>query len=372
MAGGGFDFGIELRALLVSDVSFIEFLNQAKIVACAYGYVPRGPLGVPMWEISLVGENSEPLTKAFVEFRRWAASGDGDAVELTFIFLKDGGYLLWISREHGRALRDLQGSGRTYSPILVGATYNKKFDTRQKAIEEFREYKSRQLISPFLFGAASIKLRAGAVPALDQVEPLIDIEPILKFEAEFLDENTIQPGTSHYLLLTMLDQSRSSGGKKPAPSLPSLPKPSQQPEDHFRYRARILERHFPVTIERIRAGRYPETMSALREQGVKDWQFEQAVANLLLSSSLCNGQLFYSNAPTEELAKRVAQAIQQREERSDTPELTRFSTNDIITQVRLDAVALLLVEGHSVSVSLGLDSLQKRLASLNLLEPPSA
>ena len=53
-----------------------------------------------MFEMSLVGTNSEALSKAFTEFKRWATSSDGDAVELTFIFLKEGGYVLSICREH--------------------------------------------------------------------------------------------------------------------------------------------------------------------------------------------------------------------------------------------------------------------------------
>lgn len=368
----GFDFGLEVRALAVSDTSFIGLLQEAEVVACAYGYVMSGPLGVPMFEMSLVGTNSEPLSKAFTEFKRWATSSDGDAVELTFIFLKEGGYVLSICREHSRALHDLLGSGRTFSPILVGAVYNKRLDTRDPTIERFRQFKTKHLISPFLFGAATVKPNTGTAPAIQEVCPLPDVEPLLKFEADFLDEGAVGPDNPHYPIITMIHKPRSLSRKRRRPHLPLPPKPSQQPEIHFRHRAGILQRHFPVTVERIRAGRYPETMSALRERGVKDWQVEQAVANLLLSNSICSGQLFYADVPSEDLPRRIGQATEQREERSDTPELTQFSTEDIITQVQLDAVALLRLEGQVISTSSGLDSLQKRLASLNLLEPPNA
>jgi hypothetical protein len=325
-----------------------------------------------MREVELVGSHSEPLTRAFIEFKRWASFGDGDAVALSFIFLKAGGYLLSIGREPARARRDIMGSDRTYSPILVGASYIKRFDTRQRALEDLREYKRKHLISPFLFRAAVIKRGAGTAPVLEQVEPVTDIEPLLKFEAEFVDEDTIEPGTSHHSLLTMSQQSESSGRARKQPSLSSLPDAGrQQAADYFRHRARMLERHFPVTIERIRAGRYSEMMSVLREGGVKDWQFDQAASNLLLSASLCNGQIFYPTVSSGEFTKLVAQAIQQREERSDTPELTRFSTNDIMAQVRLDVMALLHAEGQTLSSSSTLDSLQEKLARLNLLEPPN-
>jgi len=323
-----------------------------------------------MTEITLVGLHSEPLTKAFGEFKRWAASGDGDAVELIFIFLKDGGYLLSIGREGGRAVRDLQGLDRTYCPIVFGGIYTKMFDTRHIAIHKFREYKRERLTSPFLFGAAVTRRSAGRALQVEDVEALPDIDPLLKFEAEFLDEDSLHPGAPYHSVLKSWQQSRSRSKRERQP--PPLPDIKQLPEDYFRQRARMLERHFPVTIERIRTRRYLQLMSVIQENGVKDWQAEQAACNLLLSCSICNGQPFYPTAASGELERRVAEAVRQREERSDVPELTSFSADQIIEQVRLDAVALLRAERRPVPSPPSLDSLQKSLAGLNLLEPPNA
>jgi hypothetical protein len=357
--------------LLATDVSFIQLLKEAEVVACAYRYVPEGPLGVAMREIALVGVRREPLTKAFTEFERWAASGDGDAVKLTFIFLIDGGYLLCIEREPSRATHDLKGSDRTYSTILFAGSYIKKFDTRQPALEELRKYKRTFLISPFLFSAAALQNSSNNLPALNGVQPLNEVTPLLKFEADFLDEATILPGTSHYSLLKMPKHSNVSPKKNKKSFFSSLPEPKrQQPAEYFLHRARMLEHHFPVTIERIRSGRYAEMMDTLRSKGIKDWQFEQAACNLLLSASAFDGQLFYPNLKAEEFTRRVAAAIEQREERSDTPEVTRFSTGDIIAQVQLDAMALLEEEGQTI-LSPTLDTLQEKLAQLGLLEPPN-
>ncbi len=371
-AGQGFDFGVEIRSILVSDVSFLEYLGQAQIIACAYGFDSTGPLGERIFTVSLVGANPEALTKAFTEFKRWAASGDGDAVELTFVFLKEPGYILSICREHERGIRNLLGSDRASSPIFMEATYNKRFDTRDVILDKFRKYKSNNLISPFLLSAATVNTSAIAAPSREQVEPLLGVEPILKFEAGFVDEESVKLSSPWHWIITSTRRHRLKRRRKTQRGLPSLPKPSQHPDDHFRYRARMLKRHFPVTVERIRTGRYPEMMARLRESGVKDWQVEQAIANLLLSSNIRDRRLFYQGIPTEDLVGTVGEAIRQREERSDTAEATQFSIEDIVKQVQLDAAALLGADGHPVPVPLGLDELQKRLGKLNLLEPRNA
>jgi hypothetical protein len=356
--------------MLVSDPSFIQLLREAEIVGCAYNYAESSPLGVPMREIAVVGRNKEPLAKAFEVFKRWANTTDGDAVELTFIFLADGGYLLCIQREYTRAIRDLGGGDSFGSPMMMGGIYTKKFDTRHAALEELRKFK-RKLISPFLFGAAAVTPSSGGVPNLGDVQPIQDLEPLLKFEAEFHDEKEIRPGTSEYLLLRM---SQRSGKKSRMPASPSLPRPKRQdPEDYFRQRRRRLERNFPVTIERIRSERYSEMVKAIKMQGAKGWQFEQAICNLLLSTSLFSGQLFYRGLGSDDtLTTEIIRALRTREEKSETPEATQFSIQDIVTQVRLDAIELLRAAGRTPPQSCSLDTVQRQLAYLKLLEPQDA
>ena len=155
------------------------------------------------------------------------------------------------------------------------------------------------------------------------------------------------------------------------PSAVSKPKKTL-PAEYFRHRLAILERHFPVTIERVRSGRYLEILTTLNARGVRNWQFEQAACNLLLSASLCNGKRFYPTIAKADLQTRIVNALKDREEKSDTPDLRQFSIHEILTQVRLDALQLLHAVGHHPSSSATLNSLQKKLADLNLLEPGNA
>jgi hypothetical protein len=362
----GFDFGVEIRGMLIADMSFIDLLKQAEIIACAYGTAPETSLETPLPQISLVGFNGEPLAKAFAEFGRWASSGDGDAIELTFIFLQDGGYLLLIERERTRAIWSLEGTNRIFSNILFGGTYIKKFDTRGPHLAQFRSHKERLLISPFLFGAVSIAKKNSDIPTLQDIQPIATVVPLLKFEAKFLDEHAINADSPYHPLLKLTKESAPSKNKRGLAS--PLPPPSiQRPVDFFRHRSKIIDRHFPVTVERIRANKYPALIGAIRERGIRDWQFEQAVCNLFLSESLCQGTRFYPTVPSEGFERIIAHAIHEREERSDTPEIDTLPLEDIVTQVTLDGVALLQAYGDKTSPS-DLERLQRKLAELNLLE----
>jgi hypothetical protein len=367
----GFDFGVELRVLLASTMDFVTLLQRAEIIGCAYGYLSNGPLGPPMLEVALIGLHAGPLAEAFVEFTRWANSAgrkdDGDTVGLDFIFLKSGGYVLSIGRESTRATTDLRGPDRTHSPILMGGSYNKQFDTRNLAIEKLRESKCQLLIDPFLFSAATLPSRQGAIPRVDTIRPITNVERLLKFEATFSDEETLEPGSYQHSILAVAQKSMTTAHKKRT----DYPTSTREPADFFRHRKDMLKRHFPVTLERLRSGQLFEIIEELTKQGIKKWQVEQAACNLLLSASLCQNRLFYSGLKSEEFTTAIAKGIQERWERSDTPNPGQFSVDQFVSQIRLDAKALLDSEGQKTRSS-SLSDLQEKLAELNLLEPCDA
>ena len=372
MVERGFDFGVELRVLLASDMDFVTLLKRAEIVGCAYGYLASGPLGVPMLEVALIGLHAGPLTEAFVEFTRWANSAgrkdDGDTVSLDFIFLKSGGYVLSIERESTRATNDLKGPDRTHSPIFMGGSFNKKFDTRHQALQRFRESRRQLLINPFLLGGATLPSRPDTVLRVDEIRPISNVESLLKFEATFSDEETLEPGSYQHSILAIAQKPMTAESKKRGYYPPRDP-PEQA--SFFRHRMDMLKRHFPVTLERLRSGQFSEIIEELKQRGVRQWQCEQAACNLLLSASLCEDRLFYSSLKAEEFTTAIARGVQKRWERSDTPTLEHFSVDQFITQVRLDARALLDFEGQNARSS-SLTDLQAKLLELNHLEPRDA
>lgn len=333
LSGHGYDFGAELHALIVPGPDLTSVLTQAGIIGCAYGLskVPEIPQPLPL--ITLVGTDAQQMRLAFNQFHRWASAGGGDAVELTFIFLTNGGYLLGISPEENRSRQRLSGYDRVYSPITVTPLYVKQLDTRQSFLHEFQDYK-QHLISPFLLAAAVTKATLGPNVTPDSIEDLHDVKPLLKFEATILTEPEVQEHTLPSLVL------HSASKKRVRPPRSRYHQPEGR--DYAKRRQEIIARHFPLTIRRLRATPLPQDIGRESESAqIRSWQVEQAICNLTLSKELCSDLPHYRCiASRKQLIEQVPAALRNRYEGIETPKRT-FSATEVIEQVRLDGLALL-------------------------------
>jgi hypothetical protein len=137
----GYDYGIPAHALLAIDTAFIRLLYEAKIVGCAYGYVPSPDADLPLRIFSLVAQNADPARQAFEIFKQWADAIDADCVRLEIVLLAAGGYLLTIGPEPDRSSVRLAGYGSLFQPITMAFTYVKKLDTVSEGLFDLRDYK---------------------------------------------------------------------------------------------------------------------------------------------------------------------------------------------------------------------------------------
>ncbi len=363
----GHDFGSEKHFLLVGSPEFTQLLHKANIQACAYGSAHHDELRSTLPAVSLVGTDAPSLESAFSEFQRWAAKEGGDAVEMNFVFLRDGGYVLGISPHSDRMYRRLSGHDRTSSPILFLATWIKKFDSRNPMLEGLRKYK-QSVVSPFIFSAV---LRSPQ-KQLEQLQPselhpISAVQSLLKFEATFVDEDDVQPNTSAYVVL------RTHRGKvRKSPDKLAIQRDIHarrtNPVSYFHRRDEILQRHFPVTLARLRHNpAYRDRVTAIREQGVSDWQYEQAMCNLVLSKAIC-GVPHYQSVSRNEFRRRIMEGLGKMFEQADGSDaLTKFGPDQILEQARLDAVAL-LTEFDKGPKKRNLKSLQAQLKQRRLLD----
>lgn len=175
----GYDFGKSGLAMLVASANFVEYLREAEVVACAYGWNRSSALGHVLPFVSLGAIHEEPLKRAFGEFKRWQEESQTDPVDLTFVLLREGGYLLGISSRSESISRRLGHTSLARERLLVGATYIKKFDTRDPWLQKFREYQEQRIIAPFLFGACVVSLTAARVIDQTQLREASGAEDIL-------------------------------------------------------------------------------------------------------------------------------------------------------------------------------------------------
>ena len=190
--GYGFDYGLGITAAAVGSLEFNKNLMEAEVVAVAYGLAFSHKLGIRVPTISLVGRNEEPLRKAFEEFATWAQSSDGDAIELTIVFGKNGGYRLCINPEVAALYKRVFQYDAVVNPLAFQVTWIKVIDTVSQPLLDLRQHLSAGIIRPFLLCAARYSgvLLRDTRPIPELIEPIAQEHELLKFDINFVDEGS--------------------------------------------------------------------------------------------------------------------------------------------------------------------------------------
>ena len=360
----GVDFGCFRTRAAVTLPEFSDHLREASIVAVAYGSDWSEALGTEVPSMSLVAQRAEPLREAFGIFSAWSDAADGDAIELTVVLKKSGGFLLGISPEYERLARRCVGFDRTaVPPLAFTPIWCKAIKTAHRHLMQLRSYTQRP-IAPFLFGGATLSgLLIHSDPDVPQVAAVPGLTSILKFDISFADESDVEPGgMGEMLLKTVSPTNRSSETR-------SSPQTGRTIIDIGIERARVLRTHFPVTLERLhRSGRlqYLRTAVAL-DADVGLWQLEQAYCNLVLSAGSGWGIHYRRLRPRNR--DKILTAIGERYEIADGRLLDEFTCDQVCMQLMADGRALLryLNEPSNGSIS----TVQARLVALGAAQAPA-
>lgn len=192
LSGYGFDYGIGITAAVVGPMEFNKNLVDAEVVAIAYGFDYSKILGLQVPAITLVGRNEEPLRKAFEEFSCWAERTDADSIEVSIVFMKDGGYRLCISPEVGALYKRALKYDAVVNPLALQLTWNKVIETTSQQLIDFSEMHSAGIIRPFLLRAARYTgiLLSNSPPISELFHPITHREELLKFEIRFVDDES--------------------------------------------------------------------------------------------------------------------------------------------------------------------------------------
>jgi hypothetical protein len=332
--GLGIDYSVAPVAAGMTDPSFVENLRNADVQAIAYGELNDSKLGrVPM--VSLVVGSPPHAVKAFAEFHRWEHVTSGDAVRLMWRF-RSGSYDLMVGPELEDMMFRCMGFERFRTPLVFGTYYCKRLDQVGQLTWHFRDY-CMSWHSPFFFGALARDSTGDFAPV---------VEPLLKFKASMVDvRDDDGPETSFAEGVFVRDS-------------PSF---DLNPETRAGTRARAMRVHFPVTLERLRRRDRRGLPAVLR-----DWQVEQAAANLVLSADLCGGEPHFLSLPHADLVENLTAAVSRRLEVADGRPLPLSLTDEAISdQALLDGNALLRSLG--LPVAKDLTDLADKLASRGLL-----
>lgn len=353
----GFDYAGLPRVAAISSPEFPSHLHGARVDGVAYGVVWSTALKENIPCISLVAQNCDALTKAFEEFNAWSRLTDPDSVELTFVFLRDGGYVLGITPEYSRLTRRCLGFRRAHHVLVLTAMWFKRMDSIHPALHELREYSSLS-VAPFSFGGCTyVGPRSALTPSSPPDTVPIRPEPLLKFEVAFVDEDAVEPDSIGWVAIHA--QSEHGVASRTSPSKP-------ESAELATVRHRALACHFPVTLERLhRKGDVSALMRHFAATDVRPWQIEQALCNLVLSRETGTGTHFESLG-ARNVVDHVTQAIEFRQEVADGGNIPEFTFDQVQAQIVADGNALLRLLKKKKRPNLS--AVQGALASASLLD----
>jgi hypothetical protein len=281
----GFDYGLKPRFMVIGDFEYPNLIHEAKPVAMGYGILPYFGLLVDPLFVSIMFENEDKGRECFKHFKNWAeGSNDGDAVSLSFIETKKGGYAVCVYPE-SRLLIDrcvpkyLQDE---VSQLIMTAT---SFPlTVDKISSHYLFFKTKSEGKAFVFCGAS---RTGE---------LFLESAIIKRTVGFFDENEI-PEHAHesaYLHRDSIRKGKNYHHKKSPPKEP--------PESVYKRRWKRLRTFLPITIEKLNyLNKFETSKAVLLSKGFASWQVLQAACNIVVSKRMCNKAHF------EGLEKKSAQ-----------------------------------------------------------------
>jgi hypothetical protein len=343
----GFDFGVQEFVAVVSDTSFIQDLNAAKIIGASYGMQHQRDVGTAP-SFALVGRNGEYLTKALSKIQSWDLGVGTDGCRLDVIFLNAGGYLLGISPDPGALANRLLPGSYLATPVVMAATWIHKIDSRDQALVSLKEYVEGGRVRPFFFGGEV--LPPGF--ALDRVSTRPVQPSILKFNARFSTEDLPADGMARAIV---------AAGVARTPSGRPAARPQQSSREIARQRSSVLQRYFPIT-----AWRTIQFIDKAAIADVTQWQFVQAVCNLALSRDVCS-KAHYAGIPPDKLFLRVNAALPSHIECAGLLPVVEPDLEEVRRQVLLDG-AYLLRQTNASRIPQTVADLTNALRDRDLLE----
>lgn len=336
LSGYGFDYGIGITAAVVGSMEFNKNLVDADVVAIAYGFDYSQLLGLQVPAITLVGRNEEPLRKAFEEFSYWAEWTDADSIEVTIVLMKDGRYRLCISPEIGALYKRALKYDTVVNPLALQLTWIKVINSTSQPLIDFRKMHTAGIIRPFLLRAAHYTgiLLSNSPPIPELFHPIPHREELLKFEIRFVDEGS--KNDLHWQRIAL------GGGNV---ELESVVKDRTMPKSMvWTRRKEALKRLFPVTLWRSKSFEPSiEFRRAAKTCGLREWQIDQAICNLVLSREITRGNFHFLGCLKSNWPDQLWHTLSSRFEISgkDQHGFEQLTVEAIVRQAILDGKILL-------------------------------
>lgn len=264
----GMDYGIKPKMILVSDMTFVSELQEAKFNGFIYVFCPdyNGDL-VPS-EVGFRFENEEHAEKFFDSLVSWRekSNGNSKAVNLEFVELNGGDYTIVVSPDMEmfieRMIPDYMRD--RIDPLTMVASRNFRIIDQSGNFKNFRDkyVEGRRIVVRYYTFE-----KDGTVRPSEKY--------FIKTEFSFYKEDELPKDSQAYLNL--------KGRKK------DLKRPPKIAADHpelIKQRSKDLNYFFPVTLDKLNTENWlNEVIGTINKSYTKD-QVIQAICNLILLERL--------------------------------------------------------------------------------------
>ena len=353
----GFDYGISANVGALGSIGFVDKLRAADIVAVAYGTTFSNEINCNVPVLSLIGRNEVPLREAFQEFIGWAQYSDADALDLTIVIMKAGGYKIIISPEPTSLINRTLKYDICTNPSCFNVSWIKPIDTLSKPLLQLRSYLEKGM-RPYIFSASvytGITIQAQPMP--EHIRHIEGIGDLLKYQIRFVDEGSTK--NIEWQNMATLSIDRNKDKKIFNTCHESLIETRQQ----------RLKTIFPVTTWNIINNQiFADICLQSKKHSLTDLQIQQAICNLVISQEIGSGSLHFQGISKDNWPMILVDKIRQRFEIADNRfrrELP-FNSENVVRQAVLDSCYLL--DGLNIKyTSQDVKYIQDKLACSNLL-----
>lgn len=358
----GYDYGVSSNAAAIGSLEFNVNLQAAEVIGVAYGLAYTNELEMDIPSISLIARNEKPLRLAFEEFSKWSESSDGDAIDMTFVFLRNGAYKLCIGPEPDALVKRVLNYDTIMNPLSFQVTWIKHIDTTSQPLKDLRLH-LKCGVRPIIFSGATYEgiVVPGMPPVPEFIRPLQLEKDIIKFDVRFIDEGS---DTEHdWQMIALGPESDMAKTKRPSKSR-QLPKMMVRNS-----RITRLKTLFPITLWRsLNCESLIAARRSAENEGLVSWQIDQAICNIVVSREICCGSLHFICVSKSDWPRILIEKLQGRFEIANGKGITEFqiSRDEIINQAILDAHMLLKAYGYT-SIKKELNATQNHMEKAGLL-----
>jgi hypothetical protein len=320
----GLDYGLKPRLMLVSDMSFPEFFQKAKCMAIAFIHCPDSHGNLVTTEIGFLCEVEEYAEKFMDCLMQWVkdSGDDGDAVELEFIELFNGEYMLGIAPNVGlffKRMLDPMLKERV-DPIFSMATQGKGGMRIGENYSLFKSQyvKGRRIPVRIFYGSRDGKIQKNSE------------RYFVKTEFKFSKEGELPNESLGHGLLAKKDKPFNPKNFKRKGPVDMTPIEKRRMEE--------LNHFFPLLLDRIEREKWLEGVIASIPPYISRPEVIQAICNIVLLERLKqnNPLSIKTDGPGYDmnLFKHLLQQVESFSSYFPPPEL--FTKAQIKKQVKLD------------------------------------